>query len=118
MSDFDRLWVWTDPALARSLGWYRDVAGNRTPAKFRIAGTIPAAICLQETPEDALWDELDRLTPVFRERLRGIRERDEGLGSPPPAPRDEVRQGFRHACRLELKFETNSTEKDMMRLGA
>ncbi len=39
MTDFDRLWVGRDRAIARSLGWSRDVAVNRKPAKFRIART-------------------------------------------------------------------------------
>ena len=28
MTDFEQLWVWRDPALARSLGWY---GGRRQP---------------------------------------------------------------------------------------
>ncbi|MFQ6017460.1 MAG: radical SAM protein [Kiloniellaceae bacterium] len=83
MHDFDRLWVWRDSALADSLGWYLAVAGNRKPAKFRIARTIPVAGDLRDASEDALWDELDRGTPVFLERLRRIREGAEGLGAAP-----------------------------------
>jgi hypothetical protein len=37
MTEFDRLLVWSDPATRRRLGWYRAVAANRRPAKFRIA---------------------------------------------------------------------------------
>ncbi len=83
METFDQLWVWNDPALAASLGWYRDVANNRKPAKFRIARTIPAALSLDRAPEQALWCELDRLTPIFLERLRRIREHGEALGAAP-----------------------------------
>ena len=32
MADFDRLWVWDDPALANTLGWTREVAVNAKPA--------------------------------------------------------------------------------------
>ncbi len=84
MTDFERLWVWRDPAIARSLGWYRDVAVNRKPAKFRIARTVPLSLSPEDATEDALWDELDRLTPVFVERRRAIR--DEGAALGPPAP--------------------------------
>src|SRR5918992_991812 len=62
MRDFDQLWVWNDPAIAGQLGWYRDVAGNRKPAKFRIAATIPLEVRL-DAPGDVLWGELHRLTP-------------------------------------------------------
>lgn len=84
MTAFDQLWVWEDPAIRAALGWYRDVAENRMPAKFRIAATIPAAVPLDEAPEDALWDELGRLEPAFLSRLAGIRDRGEAIG--PRAP--------------------------------
>ena len=83
---FDQLSAWKDPAIAKRLGWYLDVAENRKPAKFRIARTIPVALSLKNSPEDALWDELDRLTPVFVERLARIRETGEAPGRPPPSP--------------------------------
>jgi putative pyruvate formate lyase activating enzyme len=73
MSDLDRLWVWQTAELADRLGWYRDVAANRMPAKFRIAATIPVEARLAEAPEDDLWQELDCLTPALlaaRERVQ------------------------------------------------
>ena len=86
MDRFDQLWIWDDRALAAALDWYRAVAANRKPAKFRIAATIPTtipgALDLAAGPEAALWDELERLTPVFLERLRRIREDAEPLGPP------------------------------------
>jgi putative pyruvate formate lyase activating enzyme len=85
-TDFDTLWVWADQALADSLGWYRDVAANRKPAKFRIAATIALAQSPDQAAEDELWAELHRLTPVFLERLRRIREFDEPLGLRPAGP--------------------------------
>ena len=84
MNDFDQLWIWDDPATASSLGWYRAVAANRKPAKFRIARTIPVALSLAQSSEDELWDEIDRLTPLFLARWRGIREASDAWG--PPAP--------------------------------
>lgn len=75
MTSFDRLFVWDDPALATGLGWYRAVATNRRPAKYRIAATIPAEIDA-DAPEDALWSELDRLMSSFLARWRAIRDGD------------------------------------------
>ncbi len=86
MDRFDELWVWTDTALAASLGWYRDVAVNRKPAKFVIARTIPVELDLDGASEEALWSELDTLTPVFLETWQGIRDRGAPLGSPASGP--------------------------------
>jgi putative pyruvate formate lyase activating enzyme len=74
MTDLEQLWVWRDPGLARSLGWYAAVAANRKPAKFRIAAAIPASLPLAEAPEPALWKELERLTPVFLSCWGGVRD--------------------------------------------
>lgn len=83
MTDLERLWVRRDPGLARSLGWYAAVAVNRMPAKFRIAAAIPASsLPLTGAPEPALWEELERLTPVFLSCWGGARDEDAG-----PAPR-------------------------------
>ena len=73
MIDFGQLWVWRDPALSRSLGWYAAVAANSKPAKFRIAATIPVSLGLEDSSELALWEELDRLTPVFLSRWSEVR---------------------------------------------
>ena len=70
MGEFSQLQVWRDPAIAGALAWYRQVAENRMPAKFRIAATIPVALSVDDAPEEALWRELERLTPVFLERWR------------------------------------------------
>jgi putative pyruvate formate lyase activating enzyme len=74
MGEFSQLPVWRDGAVAHALAWYREVAENRMPAKFRIAATIPVALWLDDAPEEALWRELERLTPVFLDRWAGIRE--------------------------------------------
>ena len=44
--------------------WYRAVADNLRPAKFRIARHIPVAVRL-DAPEDELWEELDAKTADF-----------------------------------------------------
>jgi putative pyruvate formate lyase activating enzyme len=81
MGEFGQLQPWRDEAIARALAWYRAVAENRMPAKFRIAATIPAHVLLDDAPEEALWRELERLTPLFLERWAGIRAEREALGA-------------------------------------
>src|SRR4051812_41409620 len=81
MSDLAKLTVWDDPAIRNALSWYRDVAENRRPAKFRIAATVATDFDPAASSEDALWAELDRLTPIFLARWQAIR-----AGAPlPPA---------------------------------
>jgi putative pyruvate formate lyase activating enzyme len=72
--------IWDDPAIRRALSWYLDVAENRRPAKFRIAATVATTLNLAASSEDALWAELDRLTPIFLARWQSIR-----AGAPLPA---------------------------------
>jgi putative pyruvate formate lyase activating enzyme len=73
MSDLTRLTVWDDPAIHGALSWYLDVAENRRPAKFRIAATVATKLDPAASGEDALWAELDRLTPIFLARWQAIR---------------------------------------------
>ena len=63
MSDLAHLKIWDDPAIRESLSWYLEVAENRRPAKFRIASTLATHIDPAASSEEALWAELDRLTP-------------------------------------------------------
>ena len=83
---FDQLWVWRKPRLARALAWYREVACDRMPAKFRIAVTIPADLDPDTADEDALLAELRRLTPVFLERRDAIRRGAVVLTAPAAGP--------------------------------
>jgi putative pyruvate formate lyase activating enzyme len=83
MSDLAHLKIWDDPAIRDSLSWYLDVAENRRPAKFRIAATLATQIDPVASREDALWAELDRLTPIFLGRWQAIR-----AGAPLPATPD------------------------------
>jgi putative pyruvate formate lyase activating enzyme len=82
MSDLPALTIWNDPAIHAALSWYLDVAENRRPAKFRIAATVAAELDPAESSEDALWAELDRLTPTFLSRWGAIRS---GASLPPAA---------------------------------
>ena len=73
MNDLAKLRIWDDPAVRSALSWYLDVADNRYPAKFRIAATVATQLDPAAGSEDALWAELDRLTPIFLARWQGIR---------------------------------------------
>ena len=73
MSDLPNLRIWGDPAIRGALSWYLEVAENQRPAKFRIAATLATALAPGASTEDALWAELDRLTPIFVARWQAIR---------------------------------------------
>jgi hypothetical protein len=73
MSDLAQLRVRDDPAIRDALSWYIDVAENRCPAKFRIAATVALHLDPAASSEDALWAELDELTPIFLTRWQAIR---------------------------------------------
>jgi putative pyruvate formate lyase activating enzyme len=73
VSDLAKLTIWDDPAIRGALSWYLDVAENRRPAKFRIAATVATQLDPAASSEDALWAELDRLTPIFLARWQAIR---------------------------------------------
>ena len=75
MGGFDELSFWQDQDFRGRMGWYREVAANRMPAKFRIAASLPAGIAL-DASEEALWGALDGGTIAFlelRDALRGGR---------------------------------------------
>jgi len=72
VSDLGSLSVWQDSAIRGALSWYLAVAENQHPAKFRIAATLATDIDPATSSEEALWAELDRLTPTFLARWRTI----------------------------------------------
>jgi putative pyruvate formate lyase activating enzyme len=73
VGDLAKLTIWDDPVIRGALSWYLEVAENRRPAKFRIAATVATQLDPAASTEDALWAELDRLTPIFLARWRAIR---------------------------------------------
>jgi uncharacterized Fe-S radical SAM superfamily protein PflX len=73
VGDFGSLSVWQDSSIRGALSWYLAVAENRRHAKFRIAATLATDIDPATCSEEALWAELDRLTPIFVERWQAIR---------------------------------------------
>ena len=64
--------------------WYRAVADNRAPAKFRIARRVPVAVAL-DAPEEELWAELDAKTPAFLDLWNSIRGDGAELPTDPKA---------------------------------
>jgi putative pyruvate formate lyase activating enzyme len=72
VSDLGSLSVWQDSAIRGALSWYLAVAENQHPAKYRIAATLATDIDPATSSEEALWAELDRLTPTFLARWRTI----------------------------------------------
>jgi putative pyruvate formate lyase activating enzyme len=71
--------IWHEPDLRGRMPWYRAVADNRAPAKFRIAARVPVAVAL-DAPEEELWLELDARMPQFLESWAAVR----GGGRLPP----------------------------------
>lgn len=63
---FDRLSFWQHPDFAARMRWYREVAAERMPAKYRILASLPAGAPL-DSPEEALWQALEALTGRFLE---------------------------------------------------
>jgi len=80
MSGLDGLGFWGHPDFRGRFERYRDVAANRRPAKFLLAGAIAVDAPL-DAPEDALWRELDAKTAAFLELWHGI---GDGELLPPP----------------------------------
>jgi putative pyruvate formate lyase activating enzyme len=119
MKALGQLWVWDDPAIKNRLSWYLAVAENRKPAKFRIARTVPAALSLADASEDALWHELERLTPIFLERLLCIRDKGEPLGPAASRPHllDLCRElahrmlGHCNFCRWNCRIDRSAPTK-------
>src|SRR5262245_62455889 len=83
MGGLDGLGFWRHPDFGAGFGWYRDVAANRKPAKFLIARSVPVDLP-RETPEAALWLELERRTPEFLALWGAIRD-DRDAELPPAA---------------------------------
>ena len=101
MTGFGDLWVWSDETSSKRLEWYRAVAENRLPAKFRIAGTIPADVDLELDSEENLWAELKRGTNQFLERKEAIRTRRVELS--PKAERPHLLDLCRELSRRMLR---------------
>jgi putative pyruvate formate lyase activating enzyme len=87
MGGFDELRFWRADDLRGCLDWYRSVAANRLPAKFRICAGLPPGAPL-DAPEEDLWRALDAGTAVFLALQSRIRAGDSRL--PPARPRPSL----------------------------
>ncbi|MFW6182816.1 MAG: radical SAM protein [Chloroflexota bacterium] len=87
MNRFDQLSVWQEPDLRGKLSWYRQVAVNQMPAKFRIARHMAIDVSPRAAPEEALWQELEDKTAFFLQRWDEIRRGERRLpADTPPQP--------------------------------
>ncbi len=120
MGDLDSLWIWQEADLKGKLPWYRLVAGNDMPAKFRIARAIPVEAVLSETDEDMLWGILEEKTADFLDLWKGIRSRQAVLPAPAADQPDLVdlcqelsQRMLRHCnfCRWNCEVDRSQGEK-------
>ncbi|MBI4207135.1 MAG: radical SAM protein [Betaproteobacteria bacterium] len=84
-NDLGSLYIWRHRDLSGRMPWYRGVADNRRPAKFRIAARVPVAIPL-DAAEEELWAELDARTPQFLDLWHSIRDSGAELPAVPKPP--------------------------------
>ncbi len=87
---FDEMPFWRDPELGPQLKWYRSVATNKKPAKFRIAQQIPVSVEL-DAPLEELEAEFQRALADYSELFERVKSSEfseiEGeWREPPPDP--------------------------------
>src|SRR5207247_11257947 len=85
MSAFDALSFWREADFSGCMGWYREVAANRLPAKFRICAALTAGAAL-EAPEEDLWRALQAGTEDFLKLREAIRFGEARLPRERPRP--------------------------------
>ncbi len=83
MTGFASLPIWQEADLSGQLPWYRQVATNQMPAKFRMARHIPVGLPLEDAPEEALWHILEEKTLDFLALWERVRR---GVGELPTSP--------------------------------
>lgn len=118
MSAFDALAFWDDADLAGRMQWYRAVAANRLPAKFRILAALPAGVAL-DAPEATLWQALEAGTGAFLALRSRIRAGDAPLPDAAPRPSlldlvaEIARRMLAHCnfCRWECGVDRTKGEK-------
>ncbi len=115
---FSNLWIWD--RVADRLPWYFDVARNRMPAKYLIAGRVPCDLDLRAAGEDDLWREHERLTGRFLDLWDGVRSRRVMLPEVPRAPTslldlsvELVHRMLRHCnfCRWNCRVDRSAGTK-------
>jgi putative pyruvate formate lyase activating enzyme len=124
---FDDLWIWRESELSGRLLWYRCVASNRAPAKFRICNRIPVALDLEHATEEALVRELDAKTQEFLALWQCIRSGEALPAGPRPNPslldlcRELAKRWLRHCnfCRWDCQVDRlAATHFGACKLGA
>jgi putative pyruvate formate lyase activating enzyme len=85
MSELSSLRLWQDEDMRGRLPWYRHVAENVMPAKFRIARHVAIEVSLADASEEVLWQELAAKTPEFLDLWSGIRDGARDLRDSPQA---------------------------------
>jgi putative pyruvate formate lyase activating enzyme len=122
MEGLDSLWIWREPELSGRLLWYRQVATDRAPAKFRICKRIPIDFDLREACEEDLLRELEAKTPEFLALWREMRKGRELPIGPPPAPslldlcRELAQRSLRH-CNF-CRWDCNVDRREARHFGA
>ena len=84
MGAFDALSFWREPDFRGRVGWYREVAADRLPAKYRICAALLAWADLGAAEEE-LWAALQKGTREFLELKARVRAGEElpGVGAKP-----------------------------------
>lgn len=85
MNPFDALPFWREAGFNDRMEWYRAVAANRLPAKFRLCAALPAGISL-DAAEDDLWHALDAGTETLIALQARIRSGAAALPPQRPQP--------------------------------
>lgn len=118
MSAFDALSFWREADFRGCMGWYREVAANRLPAKFRICAALPAGIAL-DAPEEELWRALQAGTEDFLKLREAIRFGEARLPTQRPRPSlldlvaELARRMLAHCnfCRWDCRVDRTRGEK-------
>lgn len=119
MNDFANLKIWQETDLFGQLSWYRQVATNQKPAKFRIAQHIPVEVSLEDASERTLWEILEAKTPSFLDFWDRIRHGLCDLPSAIPHPnlvdlcRELSQRMLRHCnfCRWHCQVDRSQGSK-------
>ncbi len=119
MKNFEDLWIWQAEDLRGRLPWYRQVATNQMPAKFRIAQRIPVEVSLAGAAEETLWQTLEEKTPEFLDLWDRIRRGVSELPVAKPQPnlldlcQELTQRMLRHCnfCRWNCKVDRSKGTK-------
>lgn len=115
VNDLNSLSIWQEAGLKGKLPWYRQVADNTTPAKFRIAEYVPVSTSLADD-EARLWEALDEATPRFLTLWRELKDGSWVPASAKPQPnllllcRELTRRTLRHCTFCRWRCGVNRSQ--------